>query len=113
MKSYTLRFAAPNKDYFLALKSGEKRVETRAASTKYKNIAVGDSLTFVCGTQKFTRIVKSVTTFKTLSAMLKKYKVSDIVPWMKTQAELQATYDGYSGYIEKLKQFGFIAIEFK
>jgi hypothetical protein len=30
-KNYTLRFQAINKDYFDALKTGAKRVETRAA----------------------------------------------------------------------------------
>jgi hypothetical protein len=43
--------------------------------------------------------------------MLETYKVEDIVPWMRTQEELQSTYDSFNGYAEKLKQFGFVALE--
>lgn len=110
-KKYTLRFRAVNKDIFDDIKSGKKAVETRAASTKYKNIKAGDSLILVCGTQKFEKKIRKATIFKSITAMLKKYRVKQIMPNLSTQKELESAYYSYSGYREKIKKSGLIAFE--
>ena len=111
MKNYILRFRASDKDIFDALISGQKKVETRAASVRYKNMSVNDMVTLVCGESKKTKRIKKVKIYKSLDALLRAYKVSDIAPSLKTKAELQALYASFTGYIEKIKQFGFLAIE--
>ncbi len=42
------RFRTINKDIFEAIKSGKKKVETRAATEKYRNIKAGDTVKLVC-----------------------------------------------------------------
>lgn len=49
MNNYMLRFRAINRDTFQAIRVGTKKVETRAATIKYRDIKVGDVITFVCG----------------------------------------------------------------
>lgn len=114
MKSaYTLRFRAINRDSFHAIQNGAKKVETRAATVRYRDITAGDVITFVCGREKFERRVKRVMLFKTISAMLKKYNVADIAPDFSTEKELRAKYNSFPGYREKIKKFGLIALELK
>ncbi len=114
MKKYILGFAQSNKNSvasYLNIKNGSKTVETRAVTTKYKNIQAGDILVFVCGKDKFERKIKKATKFRTISAMLKKYKTKDIMPELTTKQELEQAYYGYTGYKEKIKKFGLVALE--
>lgn len=85
MTHHTLRFRAVNRDTFRAIRMGTKKVETRAATVKYADIRAGDLITFVCGREKFERRVKRATLFKTIAAMLRKYKVADIAPDFSTE----------------------------
>lgn len=111
MTRYTLRFRAINRDTFQAIRDGRKKVETRAATVRYRDIKAGDAVTFVCGKEKFERRVKRATTFKTITAMLRTYNVSDISPNYSTAKELRAKYNTFHGYREKIKKFGLIALE--
>ncbi len=108
-KSYTLRFAAANVDTWNYIKTGKKKVETRAATVKYLPIKAGDTLVMSCKGKKFKKVVKKVTHFKTLIALYKTYKPSVINPSVKTAQELNAKYDSFPGYKEKLKKFGILA----
>ena len=113
-KRYILRFNQKNSDSvysFQMLRASRKKIETRAATKRYKTIAVGDTLLFVCGNRKLERIVKNATVFKTIKSMLQTYRVKDIMPDRSTQKELEETYYGYAGYREKLKKNGIIALE--
>ncbi len=110
-KSHTLPFAKDNLDTWNLIKSGKKAVETRAGGPKYIDIKAGDILVFSCLGKKFNKKVSKVTHFKTVSAMLKKYKPSDINPTVSTAKELQAMYDSFPGYKERLKEFGILAFE--
>ena len=111
-KKYLLRFRAVNRDTFEAIRDGSKKVETRAASVKYQNIKAGDIIVFSCGKDRFQKIVKSSLTFKTIAALLRKYKFKDIEPKAVTAQELYDAYYSYTGYREKIKKFGLIALEF-
>src|SRR5687767_7203242 len=55
MKNWTLRFRQIDKENFNDTRKGRKSIETRAATTKYVSVAVGDTLTFVCGKDRFTK----------------------------------------------------------
>ena len=89
----------------------EETVETRAATTKYQNIKAGDTLILVCGRDKFEKQIKKATKFKSITSMLKKYKIRDIMPELATNQELEMAYYSYPGYREKIKKYGLIALE--
>ncbi len=111
-KRYIIRFNKniPNSEYnFGAIKSRIKKVETRAATDKYRKIKTGDSLVFVCGKNKFERAVKSVKVFSNIDAMLKKYKIKEIMPNKKSRKELEEAYYSYPDYKEKIEKVGLVA----
>lgn len=110
-KIYILRFREVNKDTFEAVKKWTKRVETRAATKKYIEIKTGDILQFVCGKDKFEKKVKKAKIFKSITSMLRKYRIKDINPFLKTKAELREKYYSFPGYEEKIKKHGLIAFE--
>ena len=112
-KKYVLRFRAVNKDIFDAIKEGKKKIETRAATKKYRNIKAGDIVVLSCGAQRFEKIVRSVHIYKTIRALLRSHKPKEINPRVSTEAELIDIYYSFPDYREKIKKFGLIALELK
>ncbi|MFH0852519.1 MAG: ASCH domain-containing protein [bacterium] len=104
-----LKFRAVNKDIFEAIRDGRKKIETRAGTEKYRDIKAGDTLVLVCGKKNFEKKVKRVQTFRSIAAMLKRYKVKDIDPRLKTKEELEKIYHSFPNYREKIKKYGLIA----
>ncbi len=104
-----LVFAKENKDIFQAIKSGKKKVETRAFSPKYKKIEKGMTVTVTCDGESFDKMIGKVEVFKSVEALLQKYNPEDINPRLHTQEEVFAMYDSFTGYTEKIQQFGLIA----
>lgn len=100
-----------DRDIFDAIRTGIKKVDTRAASSKFADIKASDVLRMVCGKDYFERVAKKVTIFKTIEELLANYKVEDINPAMKTADELKQMYYSFPGYREKIEQYGIIAIE--
>lgn len=105
----TIRFREVNRDTFDAIRSGRKKVETRAATERYRHVAGGDVLTLVCGKDRFEKKVKKAEHFRTVGALLKIYKPEEINPKAKTEKELRAMYASFPGYAEKLKAHGIVA----
>lgn len=110
-KHYVLRFRIMNRPTFEAIRTGRKKVETRAATERYRDIHAGDILTFRCGTKKFSRKVKRIRRFKTISALLHKYRVPDISPDLRTAKELRARYASFPHYRQKIARHGLMALE--
>jgi ASC-1-like (ASCH) protein len=110
-KTYTLRFAKENKDTWQYIKEGKKKVETRAGTVKYQNIKVGDIVVLSCDGIKFKKNIKKVTHFRSIAMLLKKYKPSDINPDLKTTEDTIARYNSFSGYKEKIAEYGILAFE--
>ncbi len=106
---HILRFRAGDKDIWQAIKNGKKKVETRAGTVKYQKVAVGDELEFVCVGQKLIKKITKVEHFKSVEALCKKYRPSQINPNAKTEAELIKMYSKFSGYTEKIKKYGLLA----
>lgn len=104
-----LRFRSVNRDVFEAIKNGKKKIETRAATEKYRSIKAGDTIVFVCGKARFQKKVKKVEIFRTIGAILKKYKPVRINPNTLTGEEARAMWDSFPGYKEKIKKYGLIA----
>lgn len=110
-KSFTLVIEEADKDIFEAIKKGTKKVETRAATPKYREVDAEDELVFVCGKKKLSKIVASAHVFKTIEGLLKEYKVKDINPALKTEKELKKMWAGFPGYPAKIRKHGVIAFE--
>lgn len=110
-KIYTLRVKAIDRNIFEAIKSGKKKIETRAATSKYAGIKAGDGIVFVCGKNKFEKTVKKAELFKTIRALVKKYKPTQVNPYCKTESELRDMWYSFPDYQEKIKKHGLIAFE--
>lgn len=110
-KKIILRFRAINKDIFLAIKNGKKKIETRAASKRFRTIKTGDKLVLVCGKEKIERKVKKIKVFKTIKTLLKKYKPWEINPEAFSEKDLIKMWSGFSDYKEKIKKYGLVAME--
>ncbi|MDD2753483.1 MAG: hypothetical protein PHT44_02655 [Candidatus Portnoybacteria bacterium] len=108
-----IKFRAENRDIFEVIKSGEKKIETRAATEKYRKIQTGDKVCLSCGRKKFIKQVVAARVFPTIAALLKKYRPSQINPAVKTETELRKMYYGFPSYRDKIKKYGLIAWELK
>ncbi len=97
------------KEIFNAIKSGKKKVETRAFSPKYKKIEKGMAIVVSCDGETFEKKVGKVEIFKNVEDLLKNYTPEDINPHLHTKEEIFAMYDSFTGYTEKIKEFGLIA----
>jgi len=112
-KIYALRFRAVDRDIFEAIKSGKKKIETRAAIANYRKIGRGDTIVFVCGQKKIKKEVAQAELYKTIGALFKHYKIKDIFPSLATISEVRRTYYSFPNYREKLKKYGLIAWRIK
>ena len=108
-----LRFRAIDKDIFEAIRSGKKKVETRANTSRYKNIKAGNVIKFVCGDESFEKGAEKVEVFENIDKLLEKYKPEDINPKITTKEALKTMYYNFPGYRGKIEQFGIIAFELK
>lgn len=113
MKTWTLRFRAVDKNNFEDVRSGLKSVETRAASVKYQPIQKGDTLTFVCGKDRFSKTITKKMHFKSIDAMFKKIPFKKIMPDLDSEEESITRYYSYPNYREKIEKFGILAFELK
>ncbi len=88
-KAFRLRFREVNRDIFEAIRRGQKTIETRAATVRYQKIKRGDRVILVCGKDLFEKQVADVQIFKSIDALLKKYKVRQITANTLTEEELK------------------------
>lgn len=110
-KDIILRFRVVNKDIFFAIKKGRKKIETRAATERYRNIEAGDTLVFACGGINFKKKVKKIAYFSSVRALVKKYTPNEINPNAYSENELRRMYYAYPGYKEKMRKYGIVAWE--
>ena len=111
MKKHILRFREVDRDSLNNILRGKKTVETRAATTKFKNIQKGDMLVFVCGKNKAERLVKKVSLFKSIKDLFDAHPVSSVVPRTRSLKDAAKRFYSFPGYKEKIKKFGIIAFE--
>lgn len=107
-KPKILKFRAVNRDIFWAILNGKKKIETRAATERFRNIKAGDIVVLACGNKRINKKVKKVELFKSITAVLKKYKPEDINPKIHTIKEAKTMWHSFPGYREKIKKHGFI-----
>ena len=108
---HKLIIRAVDRAIFQAIKTGRKKIETRAPTAKFRKIKTGDTVIFVCGREKFKRKVKSARVFKSIAALLRCYRVRQINPAIASAKELTKMYYSFPNYKEKIKKFGLIALK--
>ena len=95
------------------IKSGKKKIETRAAIASYRKIKKGDTIVFVCGGKKIEKKVIQAVSYKSIGSLFKHYKVKDIFPSLTTINEAGKAYYSFPNYREKLKKYGLMAWKLK
>ena len=113
MKTKILRFRRKDAADFERIRVGIKSVETRAASPKYQSLEMEDTLVFVCGKDRFSKIIKKKYHFKSIRAMFQRIPFKKIWPEAKSAKEPEKIYYSYPNYEEKIKKFGIFAFELK
>ena len=111
LKKYILPVREADREIYELIKSGKKKVETRAGGPKYQNIQKGDVIVLKCGKSKFERTVAEVRKFKSVNGMLRRYKPSDIHPDIQSAEELINLYHSFPGYDQRLKKHGIMVFE--
>lgn len=106
-------FREEDRARFEEVRSGAKEIETRAASPKYQNIAVGDIITFSCGGDIFTKQVVKKYHWPSVEAMLAEVPLRRVMPDLDTLEQVKARYASYPDYEEKIKEFDLLGIEFE
>lgn len=102
-----------DKYVFDAVKSGEKTVETRAATDSFRRIEVGDILVFSCDGEKFEKEIKNIKIFRSVDEMVGKIDFKKVMPFISSVDEMKKVYDSFPGYRDKIKKLGLIAFELK
>lgn len=112
-KIYKLKIRAVDKGIFDAIKSGQKKIETRAAVENYRKIGKGDTIVFVCGKKTLKKKVATAKLYKSIGAVFKDYKIKDIFPLLSIISEARKVYFSFPGYRDKIKKYGLIAWQLK
>ena len=103
-----LRIRQADKEIYEDLRSGAKSIETRAATAKYQKLAKGDTVTFLCGKDRFSKRVGKVYRWKSITAMAKAVPFKKVMPRAASLAEVRKIYASYPGYAEKIREHGLI-----
>ncbi|MES2213584.1 MAG: hypothetical protein V4473_01965 [Patescibacteria group bacterium] len=111
LKKHVLVIAQINKSTFEFIRSGEKKIETRAGSPTYQNIKAGDILVFSCEGEEFEKNVSAMRHFASIADLLKVYTPEQVNPETHSEDELTRVYHSYPNYEEKIKEFGLLAFE--
>lgn len=99
--------------YFDAIKAGFKIAEGRPNSPKFKDLHAGDQISFTCVTTNEIIIctVQAIKIYSNFYEMLYAQGMQNMLPGVATIEDGVAVYEGFSGYKEKVKKDGAIAIE--
>jgi ASC-1-like (ASCH) protein len=113
MAKYVLRIREVDKTFFEVLKSGEKTIETRAATNKYRKIKKGDILKFTCGNEFLEKKVDKVTLFKNIDSLIERLDLKKIMPQVSSVKEAKEIWRSFHNYEEEIKKYGITAFELK
>lgn len=108
MESPMFEFREIDRDRFEEVRSGIKKVETRAGKEKYLSVAVGDVVTFTCGADSFTKKVTKRYHWAGIEEMLAEIPLKDIMPDLDTLEQVKARYASYPDYVDHIPKFGIL-----
>jgi len=113
MKKHSLRIRQADNFVFDLIKNGEKTIETRAATDKYRKIKEGDILVFVCNDDKLEKEIEKVDYYKSIDEITKAIDFKKIMPFVDSIEEMKQVYYSFPDYREKIRKFGLIVFFFK
>jgi len=76
-------------------------------------LKINDVIMFVCGKEILKKKIKSAENFKTISALLKKYKPQQINPRIKIEKELRKMWYSFPNYRKKIRKHGLVVWKLK
>ena len=104
------------KKYLEQIKTGQKTVEGRVNTNKYRNIQSNDTIIFFekdsPTTKAVCKIIK-INHYKNFKDMLINEGIENMLPGIKSLDEAINIYNNLPGYKEKVKEYGAIAIQLK
>jgi len=99
MKTWILRIRAENRIIFNQIKSGRKKVETRAfgftkTGKNFGSVQKGDTLLFMCGRARLRKKVKKIKKFRTIDVFFEKVNQKLVWPHLerRTLSEIKKQY---------------------
>lgn len=105
---HKLPFLEVNRNIFILLKEGVKKIETRAGSTEYFKIHEGDQIEFSCGEDKIMKVVKKVYQYRNFDELFSKYKPQEINPEIFSVDEMKKQYLSFPGYEQRIQKYGIL-----
>lgn len=111
MIKHLLKIREVDRKFFDVIKSGEKTIETRAATNKLRLIKSGDILKFICGEDVLEKKVLKVHHFKSIDDLTKSLEIKKIMPFASSLEEAKKIWFGFPGYKKKIKKYGLMAFE--
>lgn len=109
MKKWVLRLRKSDIPIYEALVSGEKSIETRAGTVRYQKIEKGDILVMSCGKDHQEFSVGMIDHFPSVKDLFDAIDYRLILPESYSRIAAENVYKSFSGYDEKIKQFGILA----
>ncbi|HEX8591466.1 MAG TPA: hypothetical protein VF696_01815 [Candidatus Paceibacterota bacterium] len=106
-----LRIRQADRDIYDDICSGKKVIETRAATSRYGAIALGDTVTFSCGKDRHTKTVGKVYHWPSIEAMAEEVTFEKVMPRCSSLDEVLKVYGSYPGYAEKIRKCGLVGFE--
>mgnify|MGYP001583733808 CR=1 FL=1 len=111
MVKHLLRIREVDRKFFDVIKSGEKTIETRASTNKFRGVKTGDTLSFVCGKNILEKKVLKVHYFKNIDDLAKSLDLKKIMPFASSLEEAKKIWLSFPSYKEKTKKYGLVAFE--
>ena len=113
MAKHILKIREVDKVVFDAIKDGQKTIETRAATDKFRKIEKGDILVLVCGGRKLERQVLEIDYYRSIEEMTKALDFKKVTPFVNSIDEMMEVYYSFPNYKEKISEFGLVAFTMK
>ena len=113
MNKHYFKIRQIDKKIFDLIKSGQKVIETRAATEKYRKVKEGDAIIFTCGKERTEKIAGKINFYKNIDEMVEKVDFREIIPFADSLSEMKRMYYNFPNYKEKIKEFGILTFELK
>lgn len=113
MAKHILTIRGTDRQFFELIKFGEKTIETRAATDKYRRIKAKDILIFKCGKNKLEKAVTRVHHFRTIEDLAGSLDLRKIMPFVSSIKQAKLVWYSFPGYQEKIRKYGLVAFEIR
>lgn len=110
-KVHRLPFLGSHRQTFELIRDGRKRLETRAGSKEYFQIAPGDSIEFSCGEDMTSKKVVRIEKFPSLESLLTRYQPADLNPAWGSSEEARQAFLSFPRYEKRIQDFGLLVFE--